>query len=49
MVDFALANIPFAVAFVGGITMWSGYHEEVHIRRIGVVLEALRAKGVQLS
>lgn len=49
VVDEALAGIPYAAAFADDIMVWSGDDEAEHIRRVGVVLEALRAKGVQLS
>ena len=49
VVDDALRGIEFAAAFADDIIIWSADDEEEHIRRVKVVLDRLRQKGVQLS
>ena len=49
VVDDALRGLEFAAAFADDIIIWSGDDEQEHIRRVKVVLQRLKAKGVQLS
>ena len=49
VVDDALRGIDFAAAFADDIVIWSPDNEQEHIRRVRVVLDRLRQKGVQLS
>ena len=49
VVDDALRGLDFAAAFADDIIIWSGDDEQEHIRRVRIVMQRLKAKGVQLS
>ncbi len=49
VVDEAVVGMRFAQAFADDIVIWSDGDEVGHMHRVGVVLERLHAKGVQIS
>lgn len=49
VMDEALNGIEFAQAYADDVLVWSDGNETEHIRRVKVVLDRLKEKGVQMS